>query len=105
MPTNEPKPVKRVTNTEELLAVLKPLSRFERAVYEVLLNNLYAEPGFSDVTATVLAYQLKCSMDMINKTLNILVDLGLIYMEEWDTIDNPKQTFIHAYEHDDEIAR
>jgi len=96
---------KRVTSTEELLTALRGLSRFSRAVYEVLMNNLYAEPGFSDVTASVLAMQFQCTLDIMSKTLDTLNALGLIYTEEWVTFDNPKKTFIHSYEHDDEITR
>jgi predicted transcriptional regulator len=58
------------------------LTSMETQVMESLINNLYAEPGFSDVDAHDLSRQTRIATKSIRGVLSSLVKKGIV------TIDN-----------------
>ncbi len=58
------------------------LTALENQALECLINNLYAEPGFSDVDANDISRQTKIPMKSLRGTLSSLVKKGIIQLDE-----------------------
>jgi DNA-binding MarR family transcriptional regulator len=67
------------------------LTTLENQVLECLIDNLYAEPGFSDVDANDIANQTKISTKIIRGTLSSLVKKGIVHLEETNTYGAERQ--------------
>ena len=62
----------------------------EEQVLTALIDNLYAEPGFSDVDAKDIAHATKLDTKTIRGVLSSLVKKEAISIEETDTWGVPK---------------
>jgi DNA-binding MarR family transcriptional regulator len=58
------------------------LTPLETQVLECLIDNLYAEPGFSDVDANDISKQTKIPTTSIRGVLSSLVKKGIIQLDE-----------------------
>jgi len=58
------------------------LTALEKKVLETLINNLYAEPGFSDVDASDLSRDTLIPMDEIRGVISSLVKKGIIIVDD-----------------------
>ena len=61
------------------------LTPLETQVLECLIDNLYAEPGFSDVDANDISEQTKIPTTSIRGVLSSLVKKGIIQLDENDS--------------------
>jgi DNA-binding MarR family transcriptional regulator len=61
------------------------LTPLETQVLECFINNLYAEPGFSDVDANDISKQTKIPTTSIRGVLSSLVKKGIIQLDENDS--------------------
>jgi hypothetical protein len=91
-----------VKTTAELNAALAALPEFSRKVYETIKAGQYAEPGFSDVMVTDVATVVGAARKAVNAAVGHLIEVGLVYTTEGSS---RSETFLHTYEHDNEIAR
>ncbi len=57
----------------------------ETQVLECLIDNLYAEPGFSDVDANDISRQTKIPTKTIRGVLSSLVKKGIVQLDENDS--------------------
>ena len=95
-----------VRNQVEVAERLEDLPDFSRRVYADISANLYAEPGFSDVTVADVARRLKVKPLAVNAAVGRLIAAGLVFTEEYDrnTLRGARSTvdiFLHTYEHED----
>ena len=67
------------------------LTELETKVLESLINNLYAEPGFSDVDAKDISKEIGISTKSIRGALGSLVKKGIVELEETDNFGAPEQ--------------
>ena len=72
------------------------LTDLETQVLENLINNLYAEPGFSDVDAKDISHSTGIPMKSIRGVLSSLVKKGIVHLEETDSYGAPEQ-FVLIY--------
>lgn len=72
-------------NAQERQAKLAALPEFSRAVYAQLQAGLYAEPGFTDVSAEDLARKLKVPVQAINASIGHLEAAGLVFSVDMET--------------------
>ena len=72
------------------------LTDLETQVLENLINNLYAEPGFSDVDAKDISRSTGITMKYIRGVLSSLVKKGIVHLEETDSYGAPEQ-FVLIY--------
>jgi predicted transcriptional regulator len=70
------------------------LTDLEKTVLENLINNLYAEPGFSDVDANDISRETKISTKSIRGVLSSLVKKEIISLHETETYGVDKQYVI-----------
>lgn len=91
-----------VKTTKELNDALAALPEFSRKVYDAIHAGLYAEPGFSDVTATDVAKTLGCPAKAVNAAVKHLIAVGLVWSFEFDA---PYMTVLGTFEHSEEISR
>jgi hypothetical protein len=70
------------------------LTNLENTVLETLINNLYAEPGFSDVDAHDIARETGISTKSIRGALSSLVKKGIVFLDETETYGAPQQYVI-----------
>lgn len=70
------------------------LTKLENQVLECLIDNLYAEPGFSDVDAHDIARYTKIPTKTIRGTLSSLVKKGIVHLEETNNYGAEKQYVI-----------
>lgn len=96
--------MKPVKTSDELMERLNTLPAFSKIVYDAIQESMYAEPGFSDTMPRDIAKELKVSVKAIGGALTELQDKGLIWLDT-DGVNGTPMTFIHTYEHDDEIER
>ena len=75
------------------------LTNLETQVLENLINNLYAEPGFSDVDANDISRSTGIPMKSIRGVLSSLVKKGIIFLNETDSFGASEQ-FVIIYLHD-----
>jgi Fe2+ or Zn2+ uptake regulation protein len=75
------------------------LTNLETKVLENLINNLYAEPGFSDVDANDISRSTGIPMKSIRGVLSSLVKKGIIHLEETDSFGASEQ-FVIIYLHE-----
>jgi predicted transcriptional regulator len=61
------------------------LTPLETQVLECLIDNLYAEPGFSDVDANDISKQTKIPTKTIRGVLSSLVKKGIVQLDENDS--------------------
>jgi len=80
-------------------AAYEALPEFSRKVYQIIKAKLYAEPGFSDVTAEDVSQALSVPVQAVNASLGHLEASGLVNSEEWDG-NGITQIFLHTAEHD-----
>jgi predicted transcriptional regulator len=67
------------------------LTDLENKVLEALINELYAEPGFSDVDAHDISKTTGVSTKSIRGALSSLVKKGIVTLMETDTYGADKQ--------------
>lgn len=67
------------------------LTDLQAEVMEALINELYAEPGFSDVDVHDIAKEIGKSTKIIRGVLSSLVKRGIISVERTETFGAPKQ--------------
>lgn len=70
------------------------LTDLENTVLETLINNLYAEPGFSDVDAHDIAKETGISTKSIRGALSSLVKKGIVFLDETETFGAAQQYVI-----------
>jgi sugar-specific transcriptional regulator TrmB len=70
-------------------------TQLEEQVLTALIENLYAEPGFSDVDATDLAEATGIPTKQIRGVLSSLVKKGVVTLEETDTYGAPKYVIVY----------
>lgn len=87
----EPSPA----NVRFLRGVMNASPEFSRRVYGAIEDGLYAEPGFSDITAQDVAEQLSATEQEVGGALKYLVDVGLIVIEFSDVNGEPFN-FLHS---------
>ena len=75
------------------------LTDLETQVLENLINNLYAEPGFSDVDAKDISSSTGIPMKSIRGVISSLVKKGIVHLEETDNMWASEQ-FVIIYLHD-----
>jgi hypothetical protein len=98
---------KEIDNTPELMERLFKLPEFSRSIYEAIQDSMYAEPGFSDVTTDDLyakAEELGGTKKSIGGAITCLTKAGLVHVYD-DEVNGAKVSFLHTYEHDNEISR
>jgi len=62
------------------------LTELQTQVLQKLIDNLYAEPGFTDVNVEALSKYTGISMRKIRGVVSSLVNKGIIYIDH--TLDN-----------------
>jgi predicted transcriptional regulator len=67
------------------------LTELETKVLESLINNLYAEPGFSDVDAKDISKEIGISTKSIRGALGSLVKKEIVSLEETNTYGASEQ--------------
>lgn len=72
------------------------LTELETKVLENLIENLYAEPGFSDVDAKDISHSTGIPTKSIRGVLSSLVKKGIVFLEETDSFGAPEQ-FVLIY--------
>lgn len=69
------------------------LTELQTQVLQKLIDNLYAEPNFTDVTVEDLSQYTQISIKKVRGVVSSLVNKGIIYIE--NTLDNEeKQSFV-----------
>ncbi len=71
------------------------LTELEEKVLENLIDNLYAEPGFSDVDAKDISKETGIPMKSIRGVLGSLVKKGIVSLDETSTYGAPKYVIIY----------
>lgn len=67
------------------------LTKLETQVLETLIDNLYAEPGFSDVDVKDISAETNISTKSIRGALGSLVKKGIVFLNETDNSFSDKQ--------------
>lgn len=70
------------------------LTELENKVLETLIDNLYAEPGFSDVDAHDISKWTGISTKSIRGALGSLVKKGIVTLDETQSFGAPEQYVI-----------
>ena len=82
----------------------KRLQSFSLKVYATIVQNLYAEAGFSDVTALDIAKQMKVTPQAIGGAMANLIEANCIWTEDYENYQGGNNTirysFIHANDHE-----
>jgi hypothetical protein len=81
------------------------LTQLEAQVLKSLIDNLYAEAGFSDVDARDIADNIKVNIKSVRGALGSLVKKGIVFIESTDTFNsndifeiiylNPAHYYLH----------
>ncbi len=70
------------------------LTKMENEVLTTLIDNLYAEPGFSDIDANDLSKKTNIPMKSIRGVISSLVKKEIVSLEEHDNAFSDKQYII-----------
>lgn len=89
-----------MSNTKEIQSLTPLMAR----VYYVVLDRLYAEPGFSDVTADAVATVLGKNGMSIGGVISHLQKRGLLEVDH-TTVNGKKMVFLHAPIHTSDEAK
>ena len=70
-------------------------TELEQKVLESLIDNLYAEPGFSDVDATDLSEWTGIPTKQVRGVLSSLIKKGVVTLDETDTYGAQKYVIVY----------
>jgi len=100
VPVGGPQPPKDI---DEVIARRAALPGFSRRVYDAIHAGLYAEPGFTDVTAEDVAKTLGCKPLAVNGALSKLEAVGLVWSYETD-VNFTDYVFLATYQHSESLG-
>ncbi len=87
--------------SDDLRQQLDSLPPFSQRVLASLLEQLYAEPNFSDVEAADIAKAIKAPKTSMGGAIAHLVSVGLVQIEDHD-VNGRNRQFLHSPLHNDE---
>ena len=85
-------------STPEKEQTIKSLTVNELQVLLLIIEGLYAEPGFSDITIEDIASQAVIPPQVAGGIISSLVKKGVIWVEEFEANFNPPMYFYHLKE-------